>query len=200
MAGGAHLKGFADARSVNGIRNPAMNLTLDALFAGDGERFPFEALRRIAGHGPLFDDMAKTTPGTEGSFTELLLVADMDESFDHIGVRSFGNLIGEGMDDNAALTENAFIDLRIVHVTSEAGKVPDEQTLRAQMLGGGGRNHLIEVIAGGGGRAGFMNVLEWRMSKNELVLVTIFFDDLLLLFDGSILRGAAAVPKISPDC
>jgi len=150
---GAHLEGLEDARGEFGIGDPAMRLALDAPFADDGERFTLEAARGRAWHGALFDDVTQAAPRAEGGFVFFLFIGDVDEGLDDVGVGTFGDGIGERMDEDAALTEDAFVDLRVVEVAGEAGEIPDEEGARAERLGSGGGHHFVEVITGGDGSA-----------------------------------------------
>ena len=108
------------------------------------------------------------------------------------------DLVGEGMDDNAALAQNALVDLAVICIAGEAGKVPDQQALRAFIGLGRKREHLVELGAAIGRFAGDGGVFE-EMVKDEAVLSANFMHDLALLFHRSVLAAAARIAQIGPD-
>jgi len=126
----AHPKGFVDAGFEIWIRIPTMRCPLDAFgadyFYGRAEH----SARRGARDRALFDVMTQAAPCSHCGFIFFLFVGNVYDGFDDRPKLAFGDFVGEGMDDDAAVPEDGFVELRVVcSPAAESGKVPDEQPL-----------------------------------------------------------------------
>lgn len=151
---GFHLEGALDAGYPVGVGDPAV---IGAGFAcaqvGGDDGFAFEAFGRDARHCALLDDGAESIGGICGGLLGFLFVGDLDQHFDQATVASFGDLVGEGMDDYFPAADDGFVELGVIHVTGEAGIVPDEECGGAVDGGFVICDHAQEVVTTGGGGA-----------------------------------------------
>jgi len=107
---GAHFKGGAHAGDIFGVGNPAVVFTFETRARVDGdERFAFDATRRDTWYGSLGDNGADSVFAVDGGLAALFFVGDVDEEFDEASVWSFGDVVGEGVDDDAAFAKEGFV-------------------------------------------------------------------------------------------
>ena len=130
---GTHGEGLVDAGFVFWIGNPAVIL---ALFVGAGvdgdQRFALDAPGWDAGDGSLGNDGAESVFGIDGGLAAFFFVGDVDQDLDEAAVGSFGNIVGEGVDDDLTLgAQERFVVGGIIEVTGEAGVIPEEDAVRA---------------------------------------------------------------------
>lgn len=91
--------------------------------------------------------------GIGGGLTAFFFVGDVYEEFDDAAVLAFGNGIGEGVDEDAAIAEEGFVVDGVVQVAGEAGVVPKEECFGAAFWVAVGVEHGVEGFASCGGAA-----------------------------------------------
>ena len=108
----------------------------------------FESARWCARDAAIsFDEVFEAAFGVGGGLLALFFVGNVDEEFDDATVFAFRNLVVEGMDDYAPLTQAEFVKLGVVYIAGEAGVIPEEQTTRAVGWDLVFREHAVEVVA-----------------------------------------------------
>jgi len=196
---GEHGESFSDSMGIFWVWVPAV---IDAWFASAW-------IDSLDGGAKESDwrcawDCALLDKGLEGGFDidaglpGFFFVCDVDEGFYEAGVGTFGDGIGDGVDDDTAFAEEGFVVGGIIEVASKAGVVPQEETIWAVFFLLGGRDHFLEVFSPGCGSACFSYVFV-DTGKDQVVLVGIFLEGIELALNGSVLTISATITKVSPD-
>lgn len=190
------MEGEADAGDEGGVWNPAVILAFKPCAGVDGDDgFALEATRRDTWHGALGDDGADAIFGVDGGLTTLFLVGDVDQEFDEAPVGSLGDMVGEGVDDDAAFAEEGFVVGGVVEVAGEAGVVPDEEGCGAFGFVAGVGDEAVEVVTPCSGASRFGGVFV-DAAQGEVVPGAVFFDGFELARNGAVLSFAAAVAQV----
>lgn len=153
-AAGAHFEGAFDAGEKLGVWHPAVGGVGGAIAAGaDFDGLTFESDWGRAWDTSMFEDeVAESAFGVCRGLAALFFVGDVDEEFDDAPVLSFGDGVGEGVDDDVSIAEEGFVVDGVVEVAGETGIVPEEDALRFVFVAGG-VDEFVELVAGDGGAA-----------------------------------------------
>lgn len=91
--------------------------------------------------------------GVGGGLAAFFFVGDVYEKFDDAPILSFGDGVGEGVDEDATVAEEGFVVNGIIEVAGEAGVIPEEQGFGAGVGVTIGVDHGVEGFTACGGCA-----------------------------------------------
>lgn len=129
---------------VGGTVSPGPNLN----------RFTFEAAGGCTWDASMFEDeVTQAALGVCRGLAAFFFVGDVYEEFDDASVLPFGDGVGEGVDGDAAVTEEGFVIDGIVEVTGEAGVVPEDESAGALAGMAVEVDHAVEIVTTCGGSA-----------------------------------------------
>ena len=194
---GAHLPGEPGTVPGFGIRNPARNgMGFAAAVGADGDDLTLEAAGRGAGHAAVFaDEVAEAASDVGGEVLEEAGVHPVDRGLEKAAVEAVWNLVFHAEDGVPAPAEICLVELRVVNVAGEAGKLPDDDALFLAIGSAEVAHHLLESFAGDGGgtRAGF--IFE-NLGEDVALLDAPGADLFFLLLDGEFLVIASGVAEV----
>lgn len=154
-AGGAHFKGLFDAVFEFGVGVPAVRHVVGAVAAlTDLDGGAFEAHRRRARHTSVFlNEVAESAFGIGGGLSSFFFVAHVYKKFDDATVVAFGDVVVEGVDDDLVGADEGFVVDGVVEVASEAGVIPEDESVGALVGEAVEVYHAVEVVTSCGGAA-----------------------------------------------
>ena len=143
------MKCFADSVGVFWIGHPAVILSFfTSARVNCDNGLTLEAAGWDTWHGSLSDNGAETIFCINGGLAAFFFIGDINQNFDKAALGSFGDVIGEGVDDDIAFgPEERLVVSRVIEVASEAGIVPEKDSYGTVGFIAGGCDHAVEVIA-----------------------------------------------------
>ncbi len=151
----AHLEGALDGGHDLSIGQPAVGVARSSIAVGaDLDQLALEAGGRFAWDAAvLFHQVPQAALGIGGGLAAFFGVGDIDEEFDDAAVLAFGDGVGDGVDDHAAVADEGFVVDGVIQITGKAGVVPEEDPFGAVLFAAGGVDELVEFITGSSGTA-----------------------------------------------
>lgn len=110
---GFHAKGFVDAKFEIWIGIPTMGGALCAFEGFDDDGCADKSERGNAWDCSLFDDVPQTAPGSHRGFVLFLLVGNINDGFNDGTEITFGDFVGERMDDDVSIAKRGFVELSV---------------------------------------------------------------------------------------
>lgn len=166
---------------------PQANLDLLALQSGWG---------LIAGDAAiLLHQVVHAALGVDAQVLDVALVHPIDHGFHQAAFGAIGNLVVEAEDDIAAPAQIGLVELGIVEIAGEAVVFPEQQAMIAAIRRAKMAEHGFEALtphrAGSGGGFVFED-----LGEGAALFAAPGADGFLLLFEGEILLGAAAIAQV----
>ncbi len=117
-------------------------------------RLALETTRRDAWHSSLGDDGTESIFGVYGSLAAFFLIGNIDQDLDEAAIGTFGDMVREGVNDDAALAaEEGLVIGGVIEITCKAGIIPQQDGCGAIRFIPCRGDHAIKVVTANRGSA-----------------------------------------------